>query len=196
MKSIFFILIFAVVLITACSESSSPSVKKNEIFPLKAGNSWTYQSKSIDTTIITNLWVEKDTLIQGESWYKILADSMFSYYYKNLDDGLWALDMQDFIYYKPSNLIYKYPAKVNDEYYIEHEKYKIISIDQKVEVPAGTFSCYVYQNDYSNFDGHHYFNEVYLSQGTGIIKSITYDNKENNENDTINNIELTSYTLK
>ncbi len=195
MKSIYFILIFAVLVITACSESSSPSVEKKEIFPLKSGNSWTYEYKNTETTIITNLYVEKDTIIQGEIWYKMLTDSTYTNYYKNFDDGLWSLDIRDFSYYKPSNLIYKYPAKANDEYYVNYEKIKIVSTDQKVEVPAGTFNCYVYQLN-NSFSEIRYYNEICLSPGTGIIKYCTYKKNENNKNDTIDVQELTSYTLK
>jgi hypothetical protein len=86
------------------------------------------------------------------------------------------------------SLLFKYPATLN-EVYLSYDsvKVKVISINENVTVPAGTFSCYHYQ---TNENG--YLSDNYISPGVGMIKQ---NNLKLQTND-IEKLELISYTIK
>ena len=196
MKKSILSLFVVLFIISACSDSSSPSKTGWEFFPLKIGNIWNYQSFYDNDTIYITFHIQRDTIINYQKWYEIAIDSMSYVYYQNKSTGLWAYNIYNFGDDNPSCLLYKYPAKTNEEYVVERDTIKVISIGQKVEVPAGNFNCYVYHMSGIGGMGSLYYYEHFISPNTGLIKQIVYEKKENNVNDTISVQELTSYTLK
>jgi len=199
MKKIILSLIAVLFIISACSDSSSPSETK-EILPLKVGNEWNYSFNSEDSNYNYSFYIEKDTLINDSIWYKLKVDSLNSFLTKNKKCGLWFYDINCSDTSNSAYLKYAYPVIYDDVWYdvIKNYQMHVISRNMQVVVPAGVFSCYVYQKTYPKQYGNDFkmaIDEMYFSPGIGLIKVINFiyvDNKKEMESYQ----ELTSYTLK
>ncbi|HPO63214.1 MAG TPA: hypothetical protein PK762_09040 [Candidatus Kapabacteria bacterium] len=116
------------------------------------------------------VYIFHDTVINNEKWFNY--GSM-----KNREDGLWLRFYSDKTKKWEEELRYKYPAVVGEQYSDSLDLVKVIAINEKVTVPAGTFNCYVYrmplfEDNYMDF---------YLCPGVGHIKTISYENMNGHE---------------
>ena len=114
---------FLVFMLTSCKKDnpvdSSPSVK--QIWPLKPGNTWAFQTIEYDTTGAVAqsgsgaFVVTADTIVGGETWYQI---SGFGWggptFCTNRSDGLWIMANSS------SGLLpqpfFKYPVSAGDSW--------------------------------------------------------------------------------
>ena len=169
MKKLILSLITVLFIITACSDSSSPSETK-EILPLKVGNEWWFKNtpyKEDDSLTMFN--IIREAKYYDEDWF------VFNLYGKqtlmqNKSDGLWKIDFNEENPEGKKSLYFKYPATVGTVTEIDDAKVTLLSDNEQVEVPVGSFSCYLYRTVYN--DG--YMDDVYLSPGTGFVKIIFY----------------------
>jgi len=172
MKHLSFILLAVIIFASACSESSSPSNKKIEILPLEIGNKWEYKISSEGEIKDMTTMVFKDTIINNERWFDFGCLLMI-----NREDGLWLRYYDDKTNKWEEELRYKYPAVAGEQYSDSLDLVKVIAINEKVTVPAGTFNCYVYRIPL--FEDN--YMDYYLCPGVGNIKTVSYENWNGHE---------------
>jgi hypothetical protein len=157
-------LFIVLTLIAGCSKT------KDEIIPLNVGNLWIYKTEKFDQNSnqdqpqYSSHCILKDTIKFGELYY--LFEGFLPWI--NKKDGLYVL-AQDTV----AELFLKYPAAVNDVY-INKLKDSIIikKTDEKVNVPAGNFTCYKYEvNNSANTTVTSY---LYIAPGKGIVQIEDY----------------------
>lgn len=207
MKKLFIPLSFVLILIlAACKENTtSQTLDTSVIKPLEIGNYWVFnriEYISESDSLIDEPFKEVvlgDTSIDGKklyySRYFEVNDTMYNdtiyypvpgivkYYYNNskgLNIVLMHIDMME-IWFEES-LFLKYPASSNDTYKSElWGDFKVVSTNEKVTVPAGTFTCYkfVMEAGTTDYMERYYY---YYSPGIGCIKFETsiemYPDKE------------------
>ena len=199
------VLLLAVLWISSCSKKDSNPVTTNNsttIFALVIGNQWIYQNYTYDSASGTLILaardtakITRDTLIQGEKWFTSGNGS----YSANRSDGNWEYDT-----ISGMQLNFKYPAQVNDSYKViifdsgghgsDTEKVKVLSINQSVTVPAGTFSCVTYQWSNPTGDAIATFQ---FAPGIGLVyEQLEEINPANNRMFVFSKMELLSYSLK
>ena len=118
------------------------------IWPLVEGNQWTIARTEFDSagSIISRdtftLGVGEDTIIDGEVWHVITQNGVPDPEFgplTNRVDGLWAGGTSGI-------LIFKFPAAVHNSYRSGDEWVEVVSVDEVIAVPAGTYPCYCYRN--------------------------------------------------
>ena len=138
----------AVSYLLGCEESNpTNNGATNELIPLKLGNSWVnivsvFDSNMVVTrTSVDSLWVSGDTTLNGEKYFMISI--------KSRDSG-GILYLQHDVYLARNTLLgyeqlrggfitasYRYPVMYGDS--------MVISREERVTVPAGTYNCIVYK---------------------------------------------------
>jgi len=121
----------------------------------------------LDTTI----WqVEKDTMIQGETWYIFTINGVRDPEVPpgtERSDGVWGWDGSS------AFLAWKYPAAVGDTFMIMTDTATVESLDDTVTVPSGTFVCLCYKW-VGTRDPDRDYQCHYMSPGTGRVLSEEY----------------------
>ncbi len=171
MKKLILSLIAVLFIISACSDSSSPSNEKsNEILPLKVGNEWWLKNTPyIGDDSLERFNIIREAKYYDENWF------LFNLFekqtlMKNKSDGLWVIEFNEENPDGKKTLYYKFPASVGTITNIKNAKITLLSINEKVDVPLGSFNCYLYRTEYESG----YMNDIYLSPGTGFVKMIYY----------------------
>jgi len=145
------IIIFALAL-SGCKDDESPTSvqpRPDVIVPLTVNNQWTYRRTFFDSTgTVTSVdtfmnYVRRDTIIQGETW----ASTSYWGSCRNNSDGYW-------FYYLQPVLQYKYPAAAGDFFMLQQDTVRVVSTNQQVTVPFGTFACYDYQRTFFGLPYH------------------------------------------
>lgn len=115
------------------------------ILPLRTDNYWTAQNTVYDVqgneyaSSETTRWIVRYTIISGERWYIDQSDDL----YINQADGLHQRTDAGSSY-----LFLKYPATVGQSYPanpVTNETIIVKATDTSITVPAGTYSCYMYE---------------------------------------------------
>jgi len=114
------------------------------LMPLAIGNSWTYSDNNIGTYTITI--VDKKS-INGKDYYLAVDDAyQDTTLLKNESNGLSFVDKYDDNYYEYVFLRYPFDKTLNYSQTndlggsVSYNAYK-----EKVDVPAGTFDCFIYE---------------------------------------------------
>ncbi|MGE5480239.1 MAG: hypothetical protein ACM3U1_07395 [Chloroflexota bacterium] len=147
------ILVFVLTLAfaVACSKDHSspldlnPVDKTDVLIPLAVGNTWYYDtyfvsssnpkdSIKIESSFAT---VPSKFKIGDEDWYNWSDGTDGWAPLTNRDDGLYFYVGEEY----PPLPFYKYPTKVGDKNAEGSSKWKTISVDAQISVPAGKFSC-------------------------------------------------------
>jgi hypothetical protein len=203
-RNLYLLFILSALLICSCSESTEPDNTINQLIPLKIGNTWNYSRTVYDSTGTVeyteniNSSVEKDTSIEGIKWYGY-SDVPAGIYFTNKSNGYWAFvkaNTGNFLN-DTSLLVYKYPTKVGDIYGDPETPREVISLDEKITVPAGEFkvihliTTYIGSTNYliDSF-------ETFIAPGVGIIKHMQIGKKYDGTKFVVYLDELESYTLK
>ncbi len=160
-------LLFVVLL--GCSKKSSTEdpVVVPDLFPLKTGNTWTYKTTRMDTVISSHFnKVIGDTIILGETWSRVSYDDALVSIMKNKSDGLWFMNPT-----KSTSgiaiLYYKYPVPAGTQYVTtDGVNVTVVSVNETVTVPMGTFSCYHYTMTYPNSEVY----QEYYCPGKGLVR--------------------------
>lgn len=160
---------FIAFLLAACSNNNDTSgngSKMDVIMPLAIGNSWTYEVQPADSAdgvpMFTDSVIGFDT-INGVQWALVQRSSLASsFFYRDASDGLHKVETYDTagIF---DNLLAKYPAQTGDSYtdslWIFYHNggdtnwkvmpgsatTTVLSINESVSVPAGTFHALKYE---------------------------------------------------
>jgi hypothetical protein len=153
------------VLLSSCKKDSAPTEPQSnagEILPLKVGNQWIGRVTDLDSpghpSHLDTMVVAKDTVIQNEKWFFLTG---WSLYVANRTDGLWALDNSQ------TWLLWKFPAVEGESYRRLFDTVTVVSTNAIVSVPAGTYRCYQYHVEGSDYN-------EYLSPDVGPIKMGPY----------------------
>ena len=161
------LVIFSLLIFSSCAKKETvieppPPESPKYIVPLAKDNNWTFIRTYYDTVGLVisldtlNYKIISDTLIHNQQWFK---NSYLSSFYRTDSVGLWHYD--DY-----AKLLYKYPAKVGEEYLQDYRwRVSVISTDTLINTPMGVLSCYQYQLDYEGFK----IND-FLAPGFGFVK--------------------------
>lgn len=202
------ILILLLISLISCGESTvnEPPKKsnKNEIVPLSVGTYWKYKYTDYDTInpkiSFSEERITKDTTINNVKYFVLekLFSKNKSFCYN--DNNGYFQNSKDY------NVFVKYPAQVGEIFYMNpySDTVKVISVNQKITVPAGTFECYHYQSfdtiprtENNGVVREKYLAKVdfYYSVGVGMVLFNT-TNVENNRSIVMIKKELIEYTVK
>jgi hypothetical protein len=199
-NSIYFLYsLFCLVIFSSCNDNgSNPNPVSNEIYPLKIGNYWKYNTKILypsgeiykQESFITE--VISDTTIIGLKMFLLTTevnDTSVQFIYTNKSEGLY---FYNFLNNNKFTLAYKYPGLKGEKYYFEisDEDMLIEDTDYSYTTPAGTFKCYKYTLIASEiYDKFVY----YLAPGVGLIAQEIYDHYQNGIYQLFMKEELTEY---
>jgi hypothetical protein len=182
---------FAVFFLPSCKKDnpvdSSPSAK--QIWPLKAGNTWAFNTIDYDTTGAVaqsgpgSFVVTTDTIVGGETWYHISGGG--STLYTNRADGFWGMSPGPSGIFQ--GLLFKYPVSAGDSWNSGGDQILLQSADTLITVPAGTYHCYEYR-----LSSDYYF----FCPGVGIIGEDSYSRTNSGRLYIAGRLSLTSVTLK
>jgi hypothetical protein len=92
--------------------SDPSSIVSSGVLPLSIGNYWIYQ-KSVDDSIGTyvmqadldSVYVEKDSMIFGEHYYKLNHSNTNFVYYFNISNNCWIKDSLGYLVNYPSKIL-------------------------------------------------------------------------------------------
>lgn len=211
MKKLKMFIVFAIItlFIVACPENFEEDKYETIAFELKNGNSWTYlQTESPNNqeeslTFTKKVEIIKDTLINN------LKYSIFEVNGKRNDNLRRNGNVGQFIRNISSTeneeyLLFKYPFELNDEW-----EYSLFGVNTKstvsstysyVEVPAGSYGCYVYEIKQEKLNNTHEkteYKNLYFVSPFGIIKTLYLEKEKNKMNfDTVLIEELISSNVE
>ncbi len=181
--------------IVGCSSSNGPA-SNMYIMPLAVGNRWignvtvTDSTGAVLSTQLDTLPVYGTKVAGGETWYfqttfpKVLKAKAgtvgltfdtVAYAFTNRSDGLYR---NDTFLVDPPRRIAKYPASVGDTVSFSPESIPIMDfilvhgIAEPVTVPAGTFSCYHYQDWYPTTHASVLASDSYYAPGVGLVEFV------------------------
>ena len=181
MKKIFLI---SIVLLALLSCSKTPTGNNNDlehyIVPLSIANYWHYNTS---VTYIycdgAHLQCEFDNTITENTNTVLEDDNGFQYVNENTASGFFQHGRLNTSgeFSSDEKLIAKYPVSIGDIWEdssgYSSITYECVSQNEEVTVPAGTFSCYVYQiidNDFTNGE----FHKFYYAENIGLVKEWHY----------------------
>ncbi len=153
-----------------CDNSSNVEDTALPKYDLTVGNSWTYSTNMFNSEgVVTKHFtiyrkIIRETTFVGEKWLILSEDtvstsSRISKLVRESTEGYF----EHSTYYNAqlgqsrdtTLLIYKYPAPINTQYFVNpsyqvdgsiySDTTKIISRNAKMNVPAGGFNCYMYK---------------------------------------------------
>jgi len=180
--------------ITGCS-ASDPNDKENQgrtssskdLIPLDLGNRWVYlkTTKDDNGTVIGHSEAQSRVVgvhhFSDEEWY-CLDEFGFGVWTKNATEGHLEADVTfdkgtSLLAVDKTDLFFKYPAKVGDSWKLntgepdglesrDEQTIKVAKVDHPTIVPAGEFSCVVYE--LVEFGAAS--TRFYVAPGTGIVK--------------------------
>ena len=184
----YLLIAFCVAIISCKSSTDTGTLSQGVIMPLTIGNSWTYDDSLYDqhgvlSGTMTDTLRLTDTMSYGNVIIYIPRDRKT--YYVNRADGLRIR----YDGYFDETFVAKYPSRPGDIF--RHDQYIITkepspdplgiaigdlmvsSTNESVTVPAGTFICYKYNEDFYDTTRHQLvdrFNTFY-APNVGMIKS-------------------------
>jgi len=172
-KAIPLLLTIPLLLAYACHKENDSSPIPLEIFPLKIGYHWVFRTTLADSTKFNHVNdVLKDTLINSEQWFILTYDTVIRTICRNTSQGWWYIFNGKSLSIGKPDLYWKYPTHVNDQYLTaDSSLVTVVSINEIVTVPAGSFQCYHYHMIHYKES---YECEEYLAPGFGLVKHTVY----------------------
>jgi hypothetical protein len=185
-------LALGLLLALAACDDSAVEPPPPPLLPLEVGQTWVFEHTRIrasgpDAGTVTDggldtLRVAADTLIEGETWYRLEAYSSFGRgclggYYTTRDGDVWH-------WYYPSDpegayLQYRYAVDAGASYPYEvpdaTATATVRDTDVQQTVPGGTFTAYWYSIDYDVLEGRPVSDamppmERFLAPGVGFVR--------------------------
>lgn len=181
MKKLLVLLVSAFIIfsISSCSDdSTNPTIDGSQIFPLKTGNFWVYNTTGLDNqgTEIQAVDTLKvgDAITYGKmSAYKIYLNGYINQYYLvPQNTGIYAgVPSGDSL---RTQLKYKYPCNRNDYYGDASATVQVIDTNQNVtiEFTNRLYKCVHYQTIVNNGNNEHTQIDEYLAVGVGVVKFV------------------------
>jgi len=198
-------LLFAVILFFTfyCSEPTEINPFPTEIIPLDMGNSWSYVRTNYDSTGIVEYTeditstIDKDTLIDELTWYGY-SDTPEGIWFVNKPDGYWGFARRNngSSIIDTMLLVYKYPAIVGDVFDFPSFRREVVSINELITVPAGSYKTIHYVDTF--IDSSNYLQdsfETFVAKGIGIIKRMQIGKKQDGTKFMVFEEELENFIL-
>lgn len=211
----------ALFMLTSCQDAVDydPNMKTiyiaaDHILPLKSGNTWIYKVSSFNSLgDVEEVFYDTVAAYPGaDGWFTLKDQNNVVYKLfggtalKNMDNGLYArIGLADLYIDK---LVFEYPASIGDELAFENSVIinedtcsmirKVNSLDEKLTVPAGEFSCIKYWDKALTKESEIVYNPwniFYFTPKTGMVKSIRYENSRLGNVYVFQKLELVKYTL-
>ena len=179
-------------LLLSCNKNPiAPNTIRTILIPLAVGNEWDMVRTGFDSigtvtsTEAESILIKADTTIAGQHWF-YRDYGIYYFAYQNTETGVLTRLISP--YADTNALIYfKYPTQVGDTYghpwVIESpdhasmtdtaEQTTVLSTDEVITVPAGTFHCIKYHTILLPFGSNFYFDE-YVSPNYGWIRTDEY----------------------
>lgn len=150
------IIVFLFVVISCNKENKITSKIYPNYSQLKVGNSWIYQRFNFDslgidtaTNIFDSCYVEKDTIINGKTYFKLIKP--VAYYYSGYDNYQFLRDSLDCIVNSNGQIIFS-SENTSLTFYTKYEIFGIIDTMYKVtrkmddtaifiETPSGNYNA-------------------------------------------------------
>jgi hypothetical protein len=148
-RSVLILLLFLSIIFTTCEDSVSTNNEVlNPIVPLEIGNAWSHRIEWFDSTgNLTQTFYDSsaiisDTIIQNERWF--IWSNIARTITTNRKSGYW------YRFGNTSYLVLKYPIKKGETYKYGNDPniyldVTVLAIDSVISVPAGDFSCIIYE---------------------------------------------------
>jgi hypothetical protein len=184
MKHLISALVIFSFLCISCKKDDNKSSK--QIIPLSVGNQWVYKyynsekdAQVRDTIIIGTAFKEGDYQVYqfSDDDYTFGEHSLF---YKGND--LWGYEISRGIV--SAKILVTQKKTLNSQIFSEEGHTRtVVSLNEKVNVPAGTFNCYKLKDEWDNET---YILYSWICDGIGVIKYQTDTQIR----------ELVSYTIK
>ncbi|MEE9442499.1 MAG: hypothetical protein V3V99_07510 [candidate division Zixibacteria bacterium] len=161
---------------TDTEQETAPPLAGVDLMPLEVGNSWVYELAAMDTLTgeltvnkIDTFRVERDTVIDGETFYFISGMGLRGTLATNRDDGFWIMGPMG----QPIMLA-KFPGVDGEDFSMTVGPSVITNrLDKaglEIEVPAGKFYCYKYSQVMGPMRRTTY---NYFAPGLGLVKMET-----------------------
>ncbi len=186
-KSFFYLLLMTSLVLTSCQKESNQN--ETEYYPLKVGNSWTYEVYNVEDSGEENL-VRTDmvevigtTTINGIAYFVIERSSSNPSAQWNF---IQYLREEDGYYYNENNEAWMYFGGAVGEVVYSNSldleigegdvvyNYSIAGLNETVTTPVGSFDCLLYQNEITstvpNWDWSSKFDNYYFADGVGLVK--------------------------
>lgn len=200
----YLLFILTSLLIYSCSESTEPDSSNFNLVPLAIGNQWKYKMTTYDSTgsVINQQsgtrTIDVDTIINGVTWYRYAYDFP-GVWNTNKSDGYWQFLEADTLWFRndTSWIEYKFPTSVGDVYGNPEYPKEVVSVSDRISVPAGIFKVIHIKQDLSNNNNASqvYF-ETYICPGIGFVKSSQTGQKYDGTKYIVYKSELESYSIK
>lgn len=174
-------IVLVAVTLSGCKKNPLQPSETRAFYPLTRGNTWSYVvspnllrgQDSIDVQTVV-----RDTVIDAQTWSFLTYTygnprNRFGMWYRNSDQGLWML-------YSPSPVLYyRYPCQPGDTYPgpAGIDTIRVVSTQLQLSVPAGTFTCILYERSitqYFSSGPFTFYTDSYVSPGTGEVKTEFY----------------------
>lgn len=167
--------------ISAAAEETQVAV------PLAVGNTWTFRftqyNSSGDSEQVSKIERKVDRKIKsgGKTWFIVVEpENEVELPSRNDKDGLHegTFDWEDESKVTEDELYLRFPVEKTPVSYKSYEDtLTVVSTTQKVVVPAGTFTCYVYKNVGAPVEGEgndpEYIITTYVAPNVGSVKEVT-----------------------
>ncbi len=168
-------------------ESIIPPTIYDTYLPLKVGNYWIYEEVQIDSNgnetslnRIDSNYVEKDTIVNGMTYYKVHKPNYFEPdYYEVLRDSLhYIVDCRGYLMFSSQDitntLSYKPFFALNNDT-ISMMTRKMEPLQTNINVAAGSFLCYNSKETYHMYPGWDnggpfQYRDYYYSKDVGIVQ--------------------------
>lgn len=194
MNSKAFVLSVATFLLgTVINPCVAKSDQRQDLVPLAVGNKWTFEKRVLDKS--SSLETTKEAEAEVLEAKKIGSNTWFRY--RECGDDFWVrqgIDGQyeaevsqsgDALQIDKQFLFFRYPVEQTPQtYQAGPNTIKVLADAQQVTIPAGEFSCCVYE--LSDAGGSI---RMYVAPGVGLVKH------RHEDKDQVKVMELTSYKL-
>ncbi len=197
------LVIFVSIFLFSCSGINNPVPDNNNFIPLHVGNSWSYHLTDYDssgTVIYTydqTTKIDRDTVISDKKWYTYNGYPA-GIWFSNKADGYWAFIITNTGSLKndTSLILYKYPANTGDVYGNIYFPTEVVSTNEEVTVPAGTFKAIHFSISYQKLNSYMLDSyEVYVVPRVGLIKQMQVGKKSDGSKYIVYKDELVSYSI-
>lgn len=182
-KHLFFAVITASVIFSACSKDSDPAPVTPVAGEPKKGSTWVFKNTYFDqngtVTNTENYTLIADTATLNGSVWLLLKETVSNQVLIGLQkrtDGWWSLPLPN----PNPSLWFKNPAAVGDQYNLNVndntvDLMKIVSINSTLTVPAGTYTGCTFSQSY---DSNSMEDEWYFTTaGPVLLRNGTFDDK-------------------
>ncbi len=190
-KTILPVFLFALLITTwSCKKDDETITEEPTTYDdyacLKTGNYWIYQQFTVDslgnatpTDTYDSCYIEKDTLINGKTYFKLVQPSYLGIIPGRLylrDSLHYVVDQSGAKYFSSIDFtsVFKYYTMMFESDTIAECTIKMSHQNEVVVVPAGSFSTHAYQMHWEmhppyNYNGTNRYQHTRYAKGKGII---------------------------